>query len=121
MIIDAHQHFWVRREPFDHSWQDAPQLAPLRRDFLPADLKPLIDKVGVDRTVFVQTQHKLAENDFVLDLAAKNSWIAGVDEIVVTSPNGAAELLTRATGSPRRVAAIGPGTAEALLKRKLGN
>lgn len=78
MKIDAHQHFWVRREPFDHSWQDGPGLEPLRRDFLPADLKPVIDKVGVDRTVFVQTQHKLAENDFVLDLAAKNPWIAGV-------------------------------------------
>lgn len=76
--IDAHHHFWVRHEPFDHSWQDAPSLAPLRRNFLPADLKPLIDQVGIDRTVFVQTQHKLAENDFALDLAAKNPWIAGV-------------------------------------------
>jgi len=76
--IDAHQHFWVRREPFDHSWQDAPALAPIRRDFLPNDLKPLIDGVGIDRTVFVQTQHKLVENDFVLDLAQQHDWIEGV-------------------------------------------
>ena len=76
--LDAHHHFWVRREPFDYSWQDAPALEPLRQDFLPADLKPLIDKVGIDRTVFVQTQHLLAENDFTLDLAAQHPWIAGV-------------------------------------------
>ena len=35
------------------------------------------------------------------------------DWVVVTSPNGAAELARRATGLPR-VAAVGPGTAEAL-------
>ena len=36
------------------------------------------------------------------------------DWVVVTSPNGAAELLRRACGTPRRVAAVGPGTAEVL-------
>lgn len=76
--IDAHQHFWVRRDPFDHSWQDGPGMEPLRRDFLPQDLEPLIETVGIDRTVFVQTQHTLVENDFALDLAAEHSWIAGV-------------------------------------------
>jgi uroporphyrinogen-III synthase len=41
----------------------------------------------------------------------------GYDWLVVTSPNGAAELARRATNLPR-VAAVGPGTAEAL--RALG-
>jgi uroporphyrinogen-III synthase len=36
------------------------------------------------------------------------------DWVVVTSPNGAAELARRAGGGPRRVAAVGPGTAAAL-------
>jgi uroporphyrinogen-III synthase len=36
------------------------------------------------------------------------------DWVVVTSPNGAAELARRLTGPPRRLAAIGPGTAEEL-------
>jgi len=36
------------------------------------------------------------------------------DWIVVTSPNGAAELARRLAAPPRRLAAIGPGTAAAL-------
>jgi uroporphyrinogen III methyltransferase / synthase len=44
--------------------------------------------------------------------------VAGYDWVIVTSPNGAAELVSRATGSLPRVAAVGPGTAETL--RELG-
>ena len=36
--IDAHHHFWQLSQPFDYRWLDAPALAPIRRDFLPADL-----------------------------------------------------------------------------------
>ena len=39
---------------------------------------------------------------------------APYDWVVVTSPNGAAELASRLTGPPRRLAAIGPGTAAEL-------
>ncbi len=39
---------------------------------------------------------------------------SGYDWVVVTSPNGAAELARRLTSPPQRVAAIGPGTAAAL-------
>ncbi len=41
------------------------------------------------------------------------------DWVVVTSPNGAAELVRRLATRPRRLAAIGPGTAEALRARGL--
>ena len=41
------------------------------------------------------------------------------DWVVVTSPNGAAELARRLAAPPRRIAAIGPGTAEALLEHGL--
>src|SRR5579871_158971 len=41
------------------------------------------------------------------------------DWVVVTSPNGAAELARRLTAPPRRLAAIGPGTAAALRERSL--
>jgi uroporphyrinogen-III synthase len=37
------------------------------------------------------------------------------DWVVVTSRNGAEELLRRARGHPQKVAAIGPGTAEVLV------
>jgi uroporphyrinogen-III synthase len=39
---------------------------------------------------------------------------AGYDWLVVTSRNGAVELARRLTGRPRRIAAVGPATADAL-------
>jgi uroporphyrinogen-III synthase len=44
---------------------------------------------------------------------------AGYDWVVVTSANGAAELARRLTGTPRRIAAIGRGTAAALQEHGL--
>jgi len=45
--------------------------------------------------------------------------LAGYDWVVVTSPNGADELARRARGPVPRLAAIGPGTADALAARGL--
>ena len=39
---------------------------------------------------------------------------SGYDWLVVTSPNGADELVRRLAGAPPQVAAVGPGTAERL-------
>src|SRR5947209_10286983 len=78
LTIDAHQHFWQLGRPFNYSWLDAPELAPIRRDFLPGDLEPLIGPAGVDRTIFVQTQHDVEENRWALGLAARHAFIAGV-------------------------------------------
>jgi uroporphyrinogen-III synthase len=44
--------------------------------------------------------------------------VHGYDWVIVTSPNGAGELVRRASGPLPKVAAVGPGTAETL--RKLG-
>jgi uroporphyrinogen III methyltransferase/synthase len=41
------------------------------------------------------------------------------DWVLVTSSNGANELARRGRGQPRRIAAIGPGTAEALRRHGL--
>ena len=40
--------------------------------------------------------------------------VAGYDCVIVTSPNGARELARRMSGSPVRIAAIGPGTVAVL-------
>ena len=77
-IIDAHQHFWQLSQPFDLGWLKAPTHAPIRRDFLPSDLKPHLDAVSVTQTIFVQTQHNLAENRWALALAERYPFIAGV-------------------------------------------
>jgi len=79
LVIDSHQHFWDRSlAGFDHRWQDTPEHQAICRNYLPADLKPQLDAAGVDKTVFVQTQHHLEENRWVLGLADQYDWIAGV-------------------------------------------
>jgi L-fuconolactonase len=93
MIIDAHQHFWQRSLPFDYAWHEAPGMEPLRQDFLPADLAPLLQAAGVDGAVFVQTQHDLAENRWALGLAERHDWLLGVVGWVdLASPECAAQV-----------------------------
>ena len=76
MRIDSHQHFWRYRTE-DHPWMSA-EMAALRRDWLPADLRPLLDAHGFQRCIAVQARSSAAETDFLLELADEHSWIAGV-------------------------------------------
>lgn len=77
--IDSHQHFW-RPSRGDYTWLrvDEPALAPLVRDFLPGDLEPILQANGVAKTVLVQAADSPAETGFMLDLAARHDFIAGV-------------------------------------------
>jgi L-fuconolactonase len=77
-MIDAHQHFWQLSQPFDYGWLDEAQHSAIRREYLPADLKPHLDAAGVRQSIFVQTQHNVAENRWALGLAEENDWLAGV-------------------------------------------
>ncbi len=78
MIIDAHQHFWQRDLPFDYAWLQDPNLEKINQDYLPEHLAKQIEVAGVDRTIFVQTQHNVEENRWVLGLAENHDFIAGV-------------------------------------------
>lgn len=74
--IDAHQHFW-QYDPVEYGWiNDA--MASLRRDFLPSDLKPLLDEWGFGGCVAVQARQTLDETRWLLDLASQNAFIRGV-------------------------------------------
>ena len=75
--IDAHQHFWERGR-FKYGWLDRPEHRPISGSFLPDDLAPLLKKAGIQKSVFVQTQHDLEENRWALGLAKAHDWIAGV-------------------------------------------
>lgn len=77
-MIDAHQHFWQLSQPFNYDWLKTPAHAPIRRDCLPAHLELLLRQTPIRRTIFVQTQHNLAENRWVLDLARQHPFILGV-------------------------------------------
>jgi len=74
--IDSHQHFW-KFDPVRDSWINDTMNA-IQRDFLPDDLKPLLDKNGFDGCVAVQADQSEAENEFLLGLADDNDFIKGV-------------------------------------------
>jgi L-fuconolactonase len=78
MIIDAHQHFWQLDKPFKYDWLYAPDKKAICRSYLPADLLTNMQRVGVTHSVFVQTQHDVEENRWVLRLAEENPFILGV-------------------------------------------
>jgi L-fuconolactonase len=76
MIIDSHQHFWIF-DPERDSWI-TPEMEVIRRDFLPADLKPVLERNKVDGCVAVQADQSDSETEFLLHLAEANDMIKGV-------------------------------------------
>jgi L-fuconolactonase len=74
--IDAHQHFW-RFDPVRDAWI-TPEMGLIRRDFLPADLAPLLAASGIDGAVAVQADQSVAETDFLLGLSADHAFVKGV-------------------------------------------
>ena len=76
MRIDSHQHFW-QYNPNDYVWMSEEHQV-IRRDFLPGDLKPMLDAGAIDGTIAVQARQMLAETDFLLELANQNPLIKGV-------------------------------------------
>jgi L-fuconolactonase len=76
MHIDSHQHCWVY-DPREYGWIDD-SMALLRRDFLPIDLKPELDRTGFAGAVVVQARQTLEETRWLLELAASASYIKGV-------------------------------------------
>ena len=76
MKIDSHQHFWIF-DPVRDSWI-TPEMEVIQRDFLPGDLKPVLDANGMDGCVAVQSDQSDSETEFLLHLADANDFIKGV-------------------------------------------
>jgi L-fuconolactonase len=74
--IDAHQHFW-QFDPIRDSWITE-EMQPLRRNFGPADLQPLLQTSGIDGSVLVQADQSEEENHFMLAHAQAHDFIKGV-------------------------------------------
>ena len=74
--VDAHQHFW-RFDPAAYGWI-GDDMAVLKRDFLPAELRFELDIRHIGGSVAVQARASEAETDFLLGLASSNPWILGV-------------------------------------------
>ncbi len=76
MVIDSHQHFW-KYNPVRDSWIDE-SMQVIRKDFLPKDLKPILEANNVDGCIAVQADQSEEETQFLLKCAAENSYIKGV-------------------------------------------
>jgi len=75
MRLDAHQHFW-RYDAAEYPWIKPDW--PIRRDFLPPDLQPILRKQGIDGSIAVQARQTLAETRWLLELADSHESIRGV-------------------------------------------
>ncbi len=77
-LIDAHQHFWQLSQPFDYAWLDAPANAPIKRDFLPADLETHLGPRAWDTPSSCKPSTTWRRLRWALGLAQKFPFIAGV-------------------------------------------
>src|SRR3954468_9396514 len=76
MRIDAHQHFWDLSR-FDYPWMP-PGDSPLRRNYLPGDLAPILEQHRFDGSIAVQATAVLGETWWLLELAAECETLRGV-------------------------------------------
>lgn len=74
--IDAHVHLWDPARG-DYGWLTS-AIPELYRRFDKQDLRPLLDVAGIDAVVLVQAAPTAAESDYLLSIAERTPWIAGV-------------------------------------------
>ncbi|GAB2561730.1 amidohydrolase family protein [Spirosoma aerophilum] len=76
MTVDAHQHFW-HFDPVRDSWI-TDDMAIIQRDFLPADLEPVLAQNGIDGCVAVQASQTEDETMFLVRMAQTYDIVKGV-------------------------------------------
>jgi L-fuconolactonase len=75
-IIDAHQHFW-NYHPEKQSWI-GDDMNQIQKDFLPKDLKVVLEKNNVESCISVQVDQNKEETLFQIDCTNHNQFIKGV-------------------------------------------
>ena len=75
VTLDSHQHFW-RYDAAQYPWIQ--KGSPLHRDWLPADLAPLLAEAGVSGCIAVQARQNFEESRWLLSLARDAAIIKGV-------------------------------------------
>lgn len=77
MKIDTHHHLWEFQTD-DYAWMLNDGLEPLRHNFLPPELKGVLEEAGVDGAVVVQVRQEDKENEWMLELAEAHAFMLGV-------------------------------------------
>jgi len=91
MHIDAHQHFW-KYSPAEYGWIDD-SMGMIRRNFLPRDLSPELERNNIRGSVAVQARQTIEETRWLLQLAEGSPRILGVVGWVdLCSPNVRSQL-----------------------------
>ena len=91
MYVDAHQHYWIY-SPEEYGWIDD-SMSVIRRNFLPEDLSPELQRNGFSGSIAVQVRQSLDETRWLLDLAEHSNKVLGVVGWVdLCSPNVGSEL-----------------------------
>jgi L-fuconolactonase len=105
MTIDSHHHFWNYSRD-EYGWIDD-AMSAIRRDFLPADLAPEIERSNVDAVVSVQARQSLDETRWLLDLARANAFVAGVvGWVPLVSPAAGEHLDALTEDAPNKLVAL---------------
>jgi L-fuconolactonase len=74
--IDAHQHSW-KYDPVNYGWINE-DMSVIKKDFLPNDLQPVLEKTGFTGCVLVQSEQTKEHTDFLIHLASENVFIKGI-------------------------------------------
>jgi L-fuconolactonase len=99
-MIDAHHHLWKYSDA-EYGWI-SPEMRVIRRDFLPADLEPILHHFGIEGSVAVQARQTLEETAWLLELAAKNAFLRGVvGWVPLIEGDEVARHLQRFAGQPK--------------------
>jgi L-fuconolactonase len=97
--IDAHHHLW-KYSPEEYGWIDE-SLLPLRRDFLPDQLRRELAAAQVEGTVAVQARQTVEETEWLLQLAGETtSPIRGVVGWLPIAESNFPDLLDRFSTDP---------------------
>lgn len=97
--IDSHQHFW-KLSRGDYGWL-TPDLSILYRNYLPPDLTPHLNQLGIQGTIVVQAAPTIEETFYLLELAKHHSFILGVVGWVDINTKNAPALIAKLMEDPK--------------------
>lgn len=99
-VIDTHTHFYDPRRPGGVAWPAGDDTF-LFRPILPEEYKRMAKPLGIGGTVVVEASPRVADNDWVLGLAARDPFLIGLVGHLKPGKPGYAEDLARLSRNPR--------------------
>ena len=96
--VDSHHHLWDI-DRLHYAWMP-PGDNVLKRTYLPDDMRPLLERNGIDKTVIVQAHESLEEARWLIDLAEAGDFIAGAVVWVDLADPGVGHVLDELVKRP---------------------